>query len=62
MSENVYFWNKNVKVTSALEAPLPNPQALPPDPHVITPTYYCKFVKFISSTKCGSLPPQKRTK
>jgi len=51
------FWNKNVKLIvggSASEPLLAS--APPPDPHVITPAYYCKFVEFISSAKCVLLP------
>jgi len=50
------FWNINVKLP---QRPLPpNPVCLwqlgapPPDPHVITPAYYCKFIEFISCTNC----------
>jgi len=59
MLKNAYFLEyKNAKITSASGAPLPNPcwprrlGSPPPDPHVITPANYCKFVEFISSTKC----------
>jgi len=58
------FWNKNVKIMPASEAP--DPRFLwrlgdsHPDTHVITPAYYCKSVEFISSAKCSLLPSRKK--
>jgi len=55
MPKNVFFWNKNVKITSASGAPPLNPRlppASPQTPHVITPAYYCKSIEFISIAKC----------
>jgi len=65
MPKNTYFLNKNVKITSASGTPPPNLVCLrqlgasPPDPHVITPAYYCKSFEFISRAKHVLLPSKK---
>jgi len=38
----------------------PAAKGLPPDPRVITPTYYYNFVEFISNAKCVLLPSTKK--
>jgi len=45
------IWKNTVKIASSV--------APPPDPHVITLTYYYNFIEFVSSVKCISLISKK---
>jgi len=45
------FWKNTAKFASSV--------TLPPDPHVVTLTYYYNFIEFVSSVKCVSLTSQK---
>jgi len=49
----VFFWKNTVKIASSVTV------APPPDPHVVTLTYYYNFIKFISSVKCVILTSKK---
>jgi len=45
------FLKNTVKIASSV--------APPPDPHVVTLTYYYNFIEFVSSVKCISLISKK---
>jgi len=45
------FWKNTVKIASSV--------APPPDPNVVTLTYYYKFIEFVFSVKCVSLTSRK---
>jgi len=45
------FWKNTAKIASSVVPP--------PNPHVVTLTYYYNFIEFVSSVKCVSLTSKK---